>query len=67
MTWLVAGLSLFATVLNIRRVRACFALWFATNLAWVYYDVTHGLYARAPLDATYAGLAVWGWVAWKHA
>ena len=64
MTWLVAGLSLFATWLNIRKVRACFAVWFVTNCAWAYYDVAHGLLARAPLDAAYAGLAVWGWSAW---
>ena len=64
MTWLVAGVSLLATVLNIRRVRACFALWFFTNAAWVFFDMTHRLYARAPLDAIYAALAVWGWSAW---
>ena len=26
--------------------------------------MTPGLHARAPLDAIYASLAVWGWSAW---
>ncbi len=64
MTWLVACASLFATWLNIRRVRACFAIWFVTNAAWCVVDVAYGVWARAPLDAIYTGLAVWGWIAW---
>ena len=34
MTWLVAAASLTATWLNIRRVRACFAIWLLTNVTW---------------------------------
>ncbi len=65
MTWLVAAASLFATWLNIRRVRACFAIWFVTNVAWAVYDLAHGLPAQGVLMAVYAGLAVWGWFAWR--
>ena len=65
MTWLVASASLFATWLNIRRIRACFAIWFATNVTWAGYDFTHGLPAQGCLMLTYAGLAVWGWRAWR--
>ena len=43
MTWLVAGFSLFATWLNVRRVRACFAIWACTNVMWDVYDFAHGL------------------------
>ena len=64
MTWIVAGASLLATWLNIRRVRACFAIWFVTNCAWCAVDVAHGVWSRAPLDAIYAVLAAWGWRAW---
>ena len=64
MTWLVAAASLTATWLNIRRVRACFAIWFCTNVAWAGYDFAHGLPAQGALMVVYAGLAVWGWIAW---
>ncbi len=64
MTWLVAGFSLFATWLNVRRVRACFAIWFV-NAAWATFDFAHGLSAQGVLMTTYAGLAVWGWFSWK--
>ena len=64
MTWLVAGFSLFATWLNIRRVRVCFAIWLCTNLTWAGYDFTHGLPAQGSLMLVYATLAVWGWREW---
>ena len=64
MTWLVAAASLLGTVLNIRRLRASFAIWFCTNVAWSAYDFAHGLPAQGCLMAVYAGLAVWGYVAW---
>jgi hypothetical protein len=63
-TWLVACASLLATWLNIRRVRACFAIWFFTNVAWSAYDFAHGLPAQGCLMAAYALLAAWGFVAW---
>jgi len=63
-TWLVACVSLFATVLNIRRVRWCFAIWAVTNTAWAFYDFTHDLPAQGTLMCAYAALAVWGFVAW---
>ena len=64
MTWLVATASLFATWLNIRRVRACFAIWFCTNVTWACYDFAHELPAQGVLMIVYAGLAVWGLIAW---
>ena len=65
MTWLVAGFSLFATWLNIRRVRACFAIWVCTNVTWAVYDFAHDLPAQGCLMIVYAALAVWGWFAWR--
>jgi nicotinamide riboside transporter PnuC len=64
MTWFVAAASLFATWLNIRKVRLCFAIWFVTNVTWAAIDFVHGLPAQALLMLTYAGLAVWGWLSW---
>jgi len=65
MTWLLAGTSLYATWLNARKVRVCFAIWFFTNAAWACVNVAHGIYARAVLDAVYTGLAVYGWFSWR--
>ena len=69
MTWLVAGASLFATWLNIRRMRWCIAIWFLTNVAWAAYDFGHGLPAQGVLMSVYVLLAVWGWCEWwnRHA
>ena len=65
MSWAVACASLAATVLNIRRVRACFAIWFCTNCAWAIYDFAYGLPAQGTLMCVYALLAIWGFFAWR--
>ncbi len=65
MTWLLAATSLVATVLNIRRIRWCFALWTVTNATWAAVDFAAGLPAQGTLMCIYAGLAVWGHLAWR--
>ena len=65
MTWLVADAALFARWLDIRRVCACFALWFCTNVAWAAYGFTHGIPAQGALVSVYALLAAWGWCEWR--
>jgi len=50
--------------MNIRKLRISFAIWFFTNAAWALYDFAHGLPAQGALMCVYAGLAVYGFVAW---
>lgn len=64
-TWALAGLSLLATLLNIRKQRACFAIWLGTNASWAAVDLAHNLPAQAALQSVYAGLSVWGWIQWS--
>lgn len=63
--WMLAAASLVGVVLNVRRQRACFAVWTATNASWCAVDAAAGLHAQAALMAVYTGLAVWGWFAWR--
>ena len=67
MTWAVAAASLFATWLNIRKIRICFAIWFCTNTAWALYDFAHGLPAQGVVMVIYAGLALYGFRRWRAA
>ena len=64
--WIVAGFSLWGTVLVTDRRRAGFLFWIGTNAAWVAYDVWKTAYPQAVLMAAYLGLAVWGWFRWKE-
>ena len=66
MTWLIASLSLLATWLNIKKIRACFAIWLVTNITWSIYDFAHDLPAQGCLMCIYAALAVWGLFAWRR-
>lgn len=63
--WGVTGASLVGTVANLYKRRWCFGIWLATNLLWSAYDLSKGAPAQAALQAVYAGLAVWGLVAWR--
>jgi len=63
--WLLAIASLAGVVLNIRKRRASFAIWTATNALWSAVDAAAGLWAQAALMASYSALAVWGFVAWR--
>jgi nicotinamide riboside transporter PnuC len=63
--WVVTGLSILGTVLNIKKVKWCFWIWLFTNLSWCIYDVIIKNYAQAVLFAVYTGLAIYGIVEWS--
>ena len=65
MMWIVTGASLIGTVLNIKRKRICFLIWFFTNAIWAIYDLSIGAYPQSVLFAIYWLLAVWGLLEWS--
>ena len=64
-TWTVTLVCLTGTVLNVRKMRACFMLWIIGNVAWAAWDLYQGLYSRMSMDLVQLALAGWGWVSWK--
>ena len=66
LSWLITGLSLFGVILNIKKHRSCFLVWFCTNTFWCVYDWTIGATAQAALFGVYAVLAIIGWRRWKE-
>ena len=63
---LTAAASLVAVWLNIRKNRACFAIWAATNAVWAYADFRHGLPAQAALQLCYFALSLHGLSSWRE-
>lgn len=63
--WLVMMLSLFGTVLNIKRRRECFFIWVFSNAFWMIVDFTHGIYSQSALHCVYFFLAIWGVLEWS--
>lgn len=63
--WLTAAASIVAVWLNIRKHRACFSIWAATNATWCYADATHGLLPQAVLQGVYLALSIYGLRQWK--
>ena len=66
LTWCLAAASLLGVCLNIRRLRASFAIWIVTNAAWAVIDWRAGLPAQAALMTAYCGLAVVGFLHWRE-
>ena len=64
MTWLIATASLAGVVMNIHKMRICFAVWFFSNAAWAVVDFAHEMPAQGALQVVEAGLCVWGWCKW---
>ena len=64
--WMLTAASLVGVVLNIKKNKACFAIWAVTNAAWAVIDYTAGLKAQAALFAVYFCLAIWGLVEWRR-
>lgn len=63
--WIVTAGSLVGTVLNIKKKKICFGIWFCTNTAWCIYDFIIGSYAQAVLFFVYVLLAVYGIYEWN--
>ena len=64
--WMLTAASLIGVVLNIKKNKACFAIWAVTNAAWAVIDYTAGVTAQAALFAVYFCLAIWGLVEWRR-
>ena len=63
-TWTATAIALAGTVLNCKKVRACFVLWLVTNAMWFAWDMWQGLHSRAILDAVQFALAGCGLYEW---
>jgi hypothetical protein len=64
-TWVVAGVALLGTWLNVQKDRRCFWLWLGTNSFWAGYDAWHELYAQAFLFGLYFLLSIRGLIQWR--
>ena len=65
LTGILTALSILGVVLNIRRLRSCFAVWAVTNLSWAAVDFYREIWAQGILFLIYFGLAIYGIWAWK--
>jgi nicotinamide riboside transporter PnuC len=63
--WVVTGMSVISTVLNIYKKQVCFIIWLITNSLWCVYDFSIQNYAQAGLFLVYVGLAIWGIWKWR--
>lgn len=63
--WLSTIIAITGVIANNKRKRACFALWWASNLLTLGIHVYSGLAALAVRDALFFALAIHGWFCWS--
>jgi len=63
-TVIVTILALIGVILNIKKNKLCFYIWFFTNASWAVVDFYKGIPAQGILFIIYTGLAVWGIYEW---
>ena len=64
-TGLLTILALIGVILNIKKNKACFYIWFVTNTSWAIVDFYKGIPMQGLLFSIYTLLAVWGIWEWK--
>ncbi len=64
LSWIIAICSLIGVVLNIKKHRSSFAIWFFTNIYWSFVGFNNRLPAQGVLFLIYSILAVVGWISW---
>jgi nicotinamide riboside transporter PnuC len=64
--WVIMGLSLAGTILNVKKKRICFILWGISNAVWVVVDFQKGIPQQAILQAVYLLISIWGLVEWRE-
>ena len=65
LTWGVAGVSLTATILNVKQKIIGFYIWTVTDSFWCLWDFHIKSYAQSALFLVYLGLAIWGIIEWR--
>ena len=64
-SWITTAICLLGTILNVKKLNACFYLWLFGNILWLCIDIYNGLWSRAILDIVQGVLAVWGIIEWR--
>ena len=64
-SWITTAVCLTGTILNVKKLNACFYLWLIGNICWLCIDIYNGLWSRAILDIVQGALAFWGIIEWR--
>jgi nicotinamide riboside transporter PnuC len=64
-SWITTAICLTGTILNVKKLNACFYLWLIGNILWLSIDIYNGLWSRAILDIVQGVLALWGIIEWR--
>lgn len=64
-TWIITGISLIGTVVNIYKSSWCFVFWLISNTAWCLWNLHIGQIPLAFQFFVYILLAVYGLIKWR--
>lgn len=62
--WVATILTLIGVVLNIKKIRVCFIIWFVANSFWIYIMAMSQHWGMVICQIVFCATCVWGWFAW---
>lgn len=63
--YVLTAMCLIGTVLNCKKIVACFIVWMFANIGWAIYDISTDQTYRAILDIVQFITAIWGYSEWS--
>ena len=63
--YVLTAMCLIGTVLNCKKIVACFIIWMFANTGWAIYDIYTEQTYRAILDIVQFITAIWGYSEWS--
>ena len=63
--WFITFISVFGTILNVKKRKECFLIWIFSNSAFCIYDFMIKSYAQSFLWFIYVCISVWGIFEWR--
>lgn len=63
--WMISGLSIYGSILNVRQNKYGFLVWIMTNIYWIYYNFQTKTYAQIPVWIIFTIISIYGLVTWK--
>lgn len=62
--WMVSSITVFGSILNVKKKSSCFLVWTLCNIFWLIYDLYSRSYARSVLDVVNLATSIWGMLSW---
>lgn len=64
--WILSGVSILGSILNVYKKKVCFIVWNIGNLGWIILGLlVPTIRPQLPLWLVFSAINIWGYLQWK--